>query len=108
MRPVTTIPSVSTEPVRIPVRVTENGLPGDPTTATVSAAFLADVDDEPTAGDWVMATWETSGSNGTHYANCLIGPGGTKTLTDGTWHVWIRIQHDTQDIQRPCGTIRIS
>lgn len=104
----TTIPSVSTEPVRIPVRVSEDGEWGDPSSGTVSAAFLGDVDDEPAVGDWVAATWETGGTNGTWYANCLIGPSGVKTLTDGTWYVWIRIQYGTQDIQRPAGTIRIS
>lgn len=104
----TTFASVSTEPVRIPVRVSEDGTWADPTAATVQAAFLGDVDDEPTAGDWVTASWEANGTNGTWYANCLIGPGGVKTLTDGTWHVWIRIQYGSQDVQRPAGTIRIS
>lgn len=104
----TTIPSMSTEPVRIPVRVTEDGTWGDPTTSTVSAAFLGDSDDEPTTDDWVTASWETGGTNGTYHATCLIGPGGVKTLTDGEWHVWIRIQYGTQDVQRPAGTLIIT
>lgn len=81
--------SLSTEYVRVPVTVTDTaGTPIDPTGDPVQMAFTA-TRAEPDTGDWVTATWETSGSS--HYARVLVGPGGTKTLTDGNWRIWVKV-----------------
>jgi len=62
----------------------------DPTSDTVQMAF---VNGEPTSGDWKTATWEADSSTNptTYYARCLVGPGGTVTLSDGDYQVWVKI-----------------
>jgi len=64
----------------------------DPTTDTVKFAFLPD-DVQPTPSDWVAGSWETEvGLSGPVYnAICLVGPGGTITLSPGTYRTYIQV-----------------
>jgi hypothetical protein len=65
---------------------TRYGAAVDPTSATVEVAFPAPTV-EPTS--WNAASWETAGSR--YHARCLVGPGGTVQLADGTYDMWVRI-----------------
>jgi hypothetical protein len=85
------ISSLSKEYVRVPVSATESGQPVDPTGDTVEMAFKTS--GEPSGGDWKAASWETDNSVSpvVYYARCLVGPGGTVTLADGTYDVYVRV-----------------
>lgn len=86
------ISSLSLQYVKVPIFGTEEGLPVDPTSSTVTMAFTA-VGSEPTSGDWQTASWETDATRDPdrYYARCLVGPSGTITLEDGTYWVWWKI-----------------
>lgn len=100
------ISSLSTEYVRVPVTATKNGLPYDPTSSTVQMAFPG-YGVEPITGDWKSASWETQGGN--YWARCLIGPsGGTITLADGFYDVWVKIADSPETPVRRAGTLTIT
>lgn len=84
--------SASLEYVRVPVSATVNGAKIDPTTDAVKFAFKSD-GTTPVSGDFVTGSWETAvtGSTTTYLARCLVGPGGTTTLTAATYRVWVKI-----------------
>lgn len=64
----------------------------DPTTDTVQFAFVL-VGDDIDSATFVSGTWgtDTSTTPSTYQATCLIGPGGTTTLTAGDYQVLIKI-----------------
>lgn len=73
------IPSVSREYVHIPVTGGSNSTP-------VELAVIPSTQEEPATGDWHTAdVWDGT------TAKLLIGPGGTLTLADGTYRVWVRV-----------------
>lgn len=84
--------SLSENYVKVPVSATDSGASVNISTGTVTMAFTA-VDTEPVSGDWKTATWETDAtrSPARYYARCLVGPGGTVTLTDGDYDVWVKV-----------------
>jgi hypothetical protein len=43
----------------------------------------------PASLTFYAATWDTASS--AYYALCLVGPGGTTTLTAGIWTVWVQV-----------------
>lgn len=90
--PTLTISSLSKEYVRVRVTAREDGAVVNPTADTVEMAFTAS-EAEPSGGDWKTAEWETDANTepDTYYARCLVGPGGTVALTDGTYRVWVKI-----------------
>jgi hypothetical protein len=77
----------------------------DPTLDTVQFAFLdlGGIARRPTSTDWVTGGWEPDQlSTGEWVARCLIGPGGTITLTPAIWSVWIKItDHPTAPVLNP-------
>ncbi|MBX6382166.1 MAG: hypothetical protein IRZ07_04200 [Microbispora sp.] len=75
------ISSLSKEYVQVFVR----GATGD---ETVQMAFIRGA--EPTESDWIPAEWANITPQGAD-AQALIGPGGAKVLTEGTYQVWVRI-----------------
>ncbi len=85
--------ALSLKYVRVPVRVTKNGVAVDPTGDVVQMAFMAQGAGDPAGGDWKTASWETDPTTTppTYYARCLVGPGGTATLAKGTYLVWVKI-----------------
>jgi hypothetical protein len=105
-----TIPSISTEYVRSVVTAT-----ADPTTATVSFAFLA-LAVEPT-NEWVVAGWEGTAtdigrSQGydqfSAVSRALIGPGTSWALTDGKYGIWIKIDSAPELSIRRVGVLTIT
>ena len=99
------ISSESLEYVRVPVSATDNGASVDPTDDTVNMAFLAS-GIEPDVADWQTAEWETD--NGTYYARCLVGPGGTIELENGKYVVWVKIIDNPEIPVRSVGTLQIT
>lgn len=99
--------SLSKEYVRVPVVAYENGELVDPTTDPVFMAFMADPPkEEPANGDWKTAAWEYDGI--TYFARCLVGPGGTVELEDGTYHVWVKLTDSPEVPVRRVGRLVIS
>jgi hypothetical protein len=90
------------EALDVTVMAAANGLPYDPSGATVEFAFLADWIN-PVGGDWHAGTWAV-GLTGLHIAQCNPGPGGL-ALTVGSYYVWVRITDgalaDSPIIQQP-------
>lgn len=84
------ISSLTKEYVRVPVAAREGSDDVDPTATTVVMAFTLD-GAEPSS--WQTASWETDADTDpdTYYARCLIGPGGTITLTEGSYTVWVKV-----------------
>ncbi|PZG53133.1 hypothetical protein C1I98_06135 [Spongiactinospora gelatinilytica] len=60
---------------------------------TVEVAFVRA--DEPGSGDWKTAEWANLTPAGAD-ARILVGPGGTVTLTDGLWQMWVRVTAVTE------------
>jgi len=83
---------LSKQYVKVKIKAFEDGVPVNPTANTVEMAFVA-YDMDPVVPSWQPATWETSGSGQTaaYYARCLVGPGGTVTLTEGLYDVYVKI-----------------
>ena len=104
---VLSLPSVTTEYVRVAVSATESGVRINPTTSAVSMAFTA-ATAEPVSGDWKAASWDPVATCSGYLAQCLIGPGGVVALADGEYAVWIRIVHDEENVQRRAGTLTIT
>lgn len=83
--------ALSTQYVQTPVRAFQQGQPYNPTGDAVVMAFIAGFG-EPGNTDWKTASWAwTTAINGYYIAQCLVGPGGTITLAQGTYAVWIKI-----------------
>lgn len=102
-----TMPSQSTEYIRVPVTATWARAVIDPTFGTVEMAFM--VAGVPGSGDWKAAEWEKDIglSPPVYYARLLVGPVGT-TLAAGTYTVWVRIIYGTEHVIRTAGTLVIT
>ena len=99
--------SLSLEYVRVPVTATANGNAVNPTGDTVKMAFLQGVSTQPQVSDWQTASWDTPTGTGTYFAQCLVGPSGTITLTAGTWYVWIQITDNPEIPVRQVGVLQV-
>lgn len=84
------ISSLSTQYIQVPVTALESGLPVNPTSNTVSIAFVLGRLN-PVTADWQTGTWQTSSVNGQYFAQVLVGPDGAVTLTEGAWTVWLQV-----------------
>ena len=74
-----TIPSTSLEYLHVPIT-------GGSLDTPVEIAVVAVTVEEPAVGDWKTAdVWDGA------VAKLLIGPGGTLTLADGAYRVWVRV-----------------
>lgn len=74
----------------LPVQIVaeKNGNTYNPTGDTVQIAVpVKNV--EPVSGDWINGGWTTEGTN--YFARVVIGPGGDKVLTPGTYDVYVKI-----------------
>ena len=88
------VDSTSLARVQAGVEADADGLPYDPTDATVQFAFLSSSLDKPEAGDWKAGTWDVT-RIGTYVAEVLVGTGGAVALTAGVYYVWIKITDAT-------------
>ena len=90
--PGTTISSLSTQYILVPVRAYSMGLPYNPTSLTVQMAFITGTG-KPGLSDWHAASWaSTSTVNGAYIAQCLVGPlNGGVALAIATYDVWVQV-----------------
>jgi len=90
----------------VPVAVTSPaGI--NPTGDTVQMAFLAvPPPAQPTTLEWNVATWQSLAVP--YIALCLVGPGGTITLTQGQWYVWIKLTASPEVPVKYCGILQVS
>lgn len=79
------IASTSLETVRAPI---DDDTGANLSLLTVQMAFTAG---EPTGPDWKSATWYTQTNPTRYLASCLVGPGGTVTLAEGTYYIWSKV-----------------
>lgn len=98
------IPSVSTEYVRFAVKQLIGDTEQDPTSATVSFAFVGR-GVEPTT-EWFAGDWEPT-SAAPWFARALVGPG-AQVIAEGLYDVWIRIATGTETVARKVGVARIT
>ncbi len=86
------ISQLSTEFVQIPVGVTINGVPYNPTADIVQFAFLLNPSAVPTSSNWVTGSWSTnSNSVYPYFAQALVGTAGSVALQSGTYTMWLRV-----------------
>jgi hypothetical protein len=98
---------ISLEYIKVPVNVKKNGVYVDPSAANVYMAFLSTRTAAPITNDWKTSSWEP-GLGNKYYIRCLVGPGGTTTLTAGIYWVWIKIVDSPETPIRQVGSIRIT
>lgn len=100
--------AASREYVRVPMASERAGAPYDPTGDTVQMAFLTSAG-PPTSGDWKTAGWDTDATTypPTYYAQCLVGPGGTVTLTAGFYTVWVKVTDSPEAPVKRAGQMKI-
>ena len=98
----------SLEYVLVPIAVKESGNLVDPTADTVQMAFTNEGVD-PLDTDWNAGSWETDSSQfqAVYYARCLVGPGGTITLTAQVWDTYVKIIDVPETPVLAAGQIRI-
>lgn len=99
------VSQASTEYVRIPVFVSTDGYPANPTAAAVSMAFVQSYG-APADADWKAATWDAT-QVGTYVVQCLIGPTGAVALSPGTYYTWIKIESSPETVIECAGEVRV-
>jgi hypothetical protein len=97
------IPSGSTEYVSIPVRAYLGGQAYDPTSDTVSLAFVPLGFGEPSS--WNAGIWSASPNGTPFYAQYLVG---ASSLAVGTYAIWVKITDSPTVPVRIGGTLTIT
>jgi len=97
------ISSLSLEQVQAAVQADSNGLPYNPTGATVEFAFIENKLVNPSSPDWKTGTWDVS-RIGSYVAQCKVGPSGSANPGIGEYYVWLRIT-DATAVETPIGPI---
>lgn len=103
---VTSLSVGTLEYVRVKVSATVGGLPVNPTADVVKMAFLA-TNVTPVVSDWKAATWDSPGSD-QYFAQCLVGPAGTVTLTAGAYYLWVQVTDNPEIPARQIGVITMT
>jgi hypothetical protein len=88
------ISQLSLQYVAIPVKATLlTGASDNPTSDPVYMAFMPQATQVPQLSDWKTAIWATRPSDilNPYAAACLVGPGGTITLTVGTYVIYVKV-----------------
>lgn len=88
-----TLSGASLQYVQASILATVGGNPFNPTGDAVQFAFLTGTT-APTLADWKTGSWDGAAPRppgNAYLAQCLVGPGGTVTLTPGTYTMWIKI-----------------
>lgn len=104
-----TRPASSLAYITVPIGAKFNGVAIDPTADVVQMAFVSE-GTEPVEGDYRSGSWETddSGFEPIYYARCLVGPGGTVTLSAQVWDCYVRITDTTEIPVFSAGQIRLT
>jgi hypothetical protein len=100
-----TLPSLTTQLVQVPIQVTFEGAPYDPTADVVAFAF---VNGNAYPATWYTGSWQTT-VQGNYLAQCLIGPvGGVVALAPATYTVWVKITDDPEVPVLSTGSLQIT
>ena len=100
------ISALSTQYVQVPVRAWSQGQPYNPTADVVEMAFVAGWTEPVT---WYSASWAwTTAVNGYYAIQCLVGPSGEASLTQGTYSVWVHVADDPEIPVANTGTLTIT
>lgn len=99
------ISSLSTIYVQVAVSATISGVLYNPTSDVVQMAFMTGVK-RPTNTDWKTGSWETA-PGPTYFAQVLVGPTGTITLTVGQYTVWLKIIDNPEVPVASVGTLTV-
>jgi hypothetical protein len=84
-----TLSSLSTQYVQVPVRVSYQGQPYNP---TALPAYMSFADGSGTPSAWNNGSWAwTTAAFGYYLVQCLVGPSGTIALESGAYTVWVKI-----------------
>ena len=104
----TSISSLSTQFVLVPVRAWSEGAPYNPTALPVQMAFISGWR-KPVSEDWNAGAWASApGVNGYYEAQCLVGPGtGGVSLAAGTYNLWLLITGNPEIPVSVPGTLTI-
>jgi len=95
-----TISSLATVYIKASVKATIAGATVDPTSDTVTVAFLA-AGSIPVSGDFAAATWETAIVNSlvSYYVRRLA-----TTLAAGRYDMWVKIIRDPETVVALAGS----
>lgn len=101
------IPATSLEYVFVSVTATVNSAAYNPTVDSVQFAFPATGGQPAT---WYAGSWDSNPLPGTstYTAKCLVGPGGTVQLTQGSYDVWVKITDNPEIPVRQVGLLGIT
>lgn len=102
----TSVSSLSTQYVQVPVTELDSGLPVNPTGNVVSLAFVLGRAN-PQVSDWLTGSWEPDSVNGQYLAQVLIGPSGLLALTPGNYTVWIKVDAAPETVIIQTGGINV-
>jgi hypothetical protein len=99
--------ALTTRYLRYYVGATKDGLPYNPTSTTVTFAFMAPGVD-PTLSDFKSGSWEVEAGPPSRYvARVLLGPVGTVILTKGAYAVWIKIADNPEVPTEPIDVLTV-
>lgn len=100
--------SASLQYISVPVNAVKAGAPYNPTSDAVQFAFLLDISGTPGSSDWVSGSWVTLPNYLYPWAcQCLIGPGGTITLSPALYVVWVKITDNPEIPVLIAGMLRV-
>lgn len=102
---VVSVPSVSREYIRVPITAIGTDV-ATLIALPVKFAFMNTRSAEPITNDFVNGSWEPNQFPA--QARCLIGPGGAKVLTSGTYYVWVEVVGAVEQPMRQVGTLIIT
>ena len=99
------ISSLSTQLIQVPVQVTYEGAPFDPTSDVVQFSFVVG---SAAPATWYSGSWQTT-IQSNYLAQCLVGPnGGVVSLVPATYTIWLKITDDPETPVLPCGSVQIT
>jgi hypothetical protein len=101
---------LSTQYVLIPVTATKAGVAYNPTSDTVTMAFMPTPTQVPQTSDFVAGSWSTNASSVLfpYSAKCLVGPAGTITLGIGTYVIYLKVSDSPEIPVLIVGQLQIS
>lgn len=89
------------------VEVNVDDAPSDPTSDVVEFAFTAPGVDVDTGASWHTGAWKV-GAVDPYVCRVLVGPSGVETLANGTYAVWVRINHSPEIIVERVGLLPVT
>jgi hypothetical protein len=102
------ISASSLEYVRVQVAAFASGVAVNPTSDTVTLAFMSG-SAVPASGDWKTGSWDTDSTTtpATYRARCLVGTGGAIVLTPGIYAVWVKVTDAPETPVKQAGALKV-